>query len=347
MENNKIDDIRTDFKNKTFSEYQKSAVRKELLDCLYNKKVENSCYWAAEYICAGHYSDLWDIIIFFMSKYIHISNPKLPIYIFMRFELFLSIMKKGYADNILSMRNNEKIRKLFGECISILCFSKKTHSFETIKIKNNEEFNILNLSEKLKANSTNYATTILKTNDAKELFIPINEFAYNLNEKNNLDACYWFEWIVEYESISKKRKNIIVGERRTYAPDKYQKDIIWIIWDILILYSKELQDPLKEKIINALLQLFMIKYTDSTKKKRKYLVYFAISILIENIDINIDIIDNKESINIIIKKINNIYSQIKKNEVSPKTDYLFNGLDKNNLQKTIEKLEIMENLTNE
>ena len=65
----------------------------------------------------------------------------------------------------------------------------------------------------------------------------MNEFAYNLNERNSLDACYWFEWIIEYEYICKKKKINIMAERRTYAPPNHQKDIIWIIWDILILYT--------------------------------------------------------------------------------------------------------------
>ena len=61
---NSISDVRTDFKAITFSGYQKSQVRKELLNCIYSKKIENSCYWACEFICAGHYAELWDIIIY-------------------------------------------------------------------------------------------------------------------------------------------------------------------------------------------------------------------------------------------------------------------------------------------
>ncbi len=341
---NSISDIRTDFKAITFSGYQKSQVRKELLNCIYSKKIENSCYWACEFICAGHYAELWDIIIYYVSKYIHVGNPKLPIYIHMRFELFFKIMQNGYSTNILSMRNNDKIRKLFCECICVLCFSRKKHSIETIKIKTKEEFDLTNLAIKLKAPTTDYANAVLKHEDPKQLFIPINEFAYCLNQKNNTESCYWLEWILEYETICKKKKVTILAERRSYPPLAHQKDIIWIIWDILIMYSKSRKNQLMDKILDAILQLFMIKYTESMKRKRKHLIYYAITLLLEPIDWSIEIIEEKDEIDAIILKVNAIYIQLKKNEVAPKTDYLFNGLEKSNLDKTIEKLEMMDKL---
>jgi hypothetical protein len=210
------------------------------------------------------------------------------------------------------------------------------------------------MSERFKAPNVTYIESIIKEDDPKELIIPINELVYNLINKNIINVYYWFEWIIEYENICKKKKKKCACENRSFAPKGSTHDIIWIIWDILLYYGnpsittrtynisvESSNCDIKYKIITSLLDLFVIKYNNSVKKKRKYIIYFAFALLVETNSTNIAIITHPEKIEAIVSKIDSIYKEIKKNEVSPKTDYLFTNLNKSNMEKTIEKIELL------
>ena len=116
-----INDVRDNFNKISFSGYQKSKVKLELLKCLENSKVENSCYWSAELICAGHYIDLWELIINYSCKNINLGNPKLAIYLELRYNSFKNLIN-SYNSRELQLRNNETIRNLFCEIICVLIF---------------------------------------------------------------------------------------------------------------------------------------------------------------------------------------------------------------------------------
>ena len=346
MNENEISDKRSikDFKGITFSKYKKSDAKKELLNNMSNGKIEPACYWAAEFICAGHYADIWEIIILFCSKHIHLGNPKLPIYLDLRLDHFKQILNGGYQENIIKMRNNNKIRKLFGEIISVLCLSKKKNTFDNIKISK-DDFNITKITYNLKADSTQYATKIFKKEDPTELFIGTNEFFWNIlkEQKNSSLACWWLEWILGFEDICKKENKKYSAARRSNMPvdGNFQKDVIWIIWECL-LYEANNRSKGLHKIVTAMLNIFCLRYKPGVRKRRKYLIYFAINLLTEPLDNNIPIIKNEKMVENITSKINIIYKQIKKNEIRPDTDYLFNNsITNNNLEKTIDKLEKM------
>ena len=341
-----INDIRTisEFKGESFSKYKKTDVRKELLNSMLNNKIENACNWSSELICAGQFLDLWDIILTFLGKHIHLANPKLAIYLEMRYEKFKNIISSGYGDDLLRLRNNPTIRSMFAEIICIVCSSNKKHSFQGIKINKQEEYDIIHMSNKLKAPSVTNAQTFYRKDDPKELFIAINEFAYHISSDSNngLQACFWLEWIMEFQSICIKKKEKCLCERRSNIPvdDKFQMDPIWVLWEIILDNSKNI-DNIKMKILNSILKLYCLKYTPSVKKKRRYLIYYAISILTEKYDTKIEIIKDKELVETVVKKINSVYKQIKKNEIGPKVDYLMTDIRKSSLEKTIDKLQMI------
>ncbi len=98
-----------EFKSVTFSGYKRSDVKKHLLTQLFNANLEQSLNWTAELICCGAFMELWEIILLFLSKYIHLGNPKIPIYIELRFNNFKHIVTNGYIGNELQLRNNNKL----------------------------------------------------------------------------------------------------------------------------------------------------------------------------------------------------------------------------------------------
>ena len=328
-----INDIREprDFKGESISKYKKTDVRNQIIQSMIRGKIEPACYWSAELICAGHFMDLWECILHYTGKHIHLGNPKIIPYLELRFEGFRNIIKQGHHLNELQLRNNTNIRKLFAEVIAILTYSNRKHSFESIKIDRVEEFDMTQMTERLKAPTMRYAETIFLKEDPKEL--------------NMVNACYWVEWIIEFDLICKKRKKSCLCQKRLATPveNKYQRDIIWLIWDALHQYSEQIENPFIKKLMESLMTIFCIKYTTGACKKRRYLLYFAVALLTEPVPTDIELVSKTELVRNIVEKIGEIYKQIKKNEQSPGTDYLFNNLEKaTNFEKSIRKLEIME-----
>jgi hypothetical protein len=347
-----INDTRTcaQFKTFSFSRFKKTLVCDKIIENMQKKKIEPACYWAAELICAGHYADLWQIILEYMGKHIHLGNPKIAKYVEMRYTAFRNIVNQGHYVSELHLRNNSTIRKIFAEIIVVLTLSNKKHSFELIRINRVEEFEIETMKNRLIAPSTTFVESLFRKNDPKEMVIPINEFAYNISQEkhNMLNACYWLEWTIDFDALCRKRKQPLFCERRkesTNVENKFQCDVIWIVWEALVNQSHINENPFIESLVQSLLVLFSIKYTTSSCKKHRYLIYFAISLLTEPVPTNIELITDKSMIEIVVNKIDEVYEQIKENEESPNTEYLFANLEKQvDLEKSIRKIEIMNSM---
>jgi len=344
MDQNKINDKRLiqEFKGITFSGFKKTEGKREFLNNILEGKIEGSNYWCAELVCCGAFMDIWEIILTVTCKHIYISNLKIPMYLEKRFNTFKELVNNGYMDNELALRNNDKIREIFAEIISVLTLSNKRNIISRSKL-HKDIFDVTNLQAKLKANHLNYSDDCFSNNDPKELQIAVNELCFNIQAKNLLQCSFWLEWIIEFECRCNKKKIKCEADTRTFAPviSKYQKDIIWIVWDCLLKYSKK-QETYKYKLINTLMNLFSIRYSSGTKKKRIYLLYYAIIILVETLPIKKQkLVEDSTILQKIKEKINLIYKQIKKNEITPNTDYLFKGLNENNLEKSLSKIEQM------
>ena len=65
--NTDINDIRTapQFRGYSFSKFKKTEVKNQMVENMRKAKVEPAIYWCAELVCAGHYLDVWEIIMSF------------------------------------------------------------------------------------------------------------------------------------------------------------------------------------------------------------------------------------------------------------------------------------------
>jgi hypothetical protein len=350
MSNCEINDMREpkDFKGVTFSSFKKVDVQKELLNNLELGKIEPACYWGSELICSGHFMDLWEILILYYSKHIHLANPKIAIYLELRINNFKEIVNNGYQSYELGLRNNLKIRNLFCEIIYILCVSNKKHKYETVKVLK-PELDLNNLVDKLQATNTNFVKIFL-SDDPKDIFIAINELSYHLSKesKNIIAACYWIEWIIEYDCMKKSKKQVCKCERRTYnVNSKFQQNIIWMIWDVFFEEANE-KSKIIQKTIRSLLNIYTLKYTPSVNRKRKFILYFIVSLLCDTVLIENLILkeDQKTKLSNVLSNLDLIFEQIKKNEISPQTGYLFKDVKKKNLENTIKKIEALNSFEN-
>lgn len=346
-----IVDIRKskDFQNLTFSKFKRSEVLKELLKNLINSKIEDSCYWSIELICSGHFKYLWEVFVEFYTTYIHMGNVKISIYLERIHQQFTQIIKQGYQHDILSLRNHPKIRLMFGELICILCSAKKKHCFSLIKLER-MDYDWIHLKEHLKAPNTDFVKHILLQDDPQSLLMPLNEFAYHIHQsnKNTMEACYWVEWIIGFDAFCQPK---LKCERRCFAPvePNHQMEIIWIIWGALLHEAKtRTQTPLLYQIMRSLLYLFGMYYTTNSVKKRKTIIYFAIGILCDPLEMDecirimpldkIDIMDRMKH------NIDYIYRQLKHNEEAPDMNYLMEDNKTNRLNKMLNQLDKLDQI---
>ena len=302
-----ISDSRTHFKTHTFSNFKKSKVMKELENCIYYQKKEEAFYWTGELICSGYILELWNLFLYVMCKYIHINNPRLPLYIDKKFNEFKDISNQ--LKNDLDIRNQPEVRTLLFSITLLLCESKRDMILEDLHFI----FKFENIFTNLKAPNVDFIKPYFREGDPKEIYIPLNECAYHLIEtKNRMDIFYWIDWMIQYDEQCIKKKKPLACVSRDFVPVK-SNNIIWILFELFISF----QEPtILYKIIESLMKLFSIKYTSSTNKKRKHILNLCVLLIIhDSVDFATKIIENTSVFIPIQENINLIFEQIKKNEI--------------------------------
>ena len=332
-----INDTRTKFKTTSFSNFKKTELCKKLQNSIYYNRREEAFFWTCELLCSNMLLEIWDTYFILMSKYIHIDNPRLPLYIEKKYSEFREII--GEDDTIKNIQNNKKLRVIFCSITTVLSCSEKITILD--HLQNKFEFKLESLYNNLKAPRTTFVELVYKKGDPVEYLIPFNEFIYHLTEtKTKVEIIYWLNWIIEYDVLCrKKKKNIGCVSREIYRNNRkpLETNIIWIIWDtIFVVINREKISQNIDSIVKSIFNLFVVRYSVSTNKKRISLICHAIELLLLHKEVkhNTPILKNNEELTNLDTNINVVMEQIKKNEI--KTPPVENNVNK--------KMNIYENI---
>ena len=371
-----INDVRaaTEFRMQTFSNFKKTDAKKELLIQMLSGNIERANYWCAEFVCAGSFHDLWDAMVMFTSKYINLANPKLATYLYLRYIQFQEIVNQRHYIREIDLRNNEQVRKIFSEIVSTLTVSdksarpfdfKQSHQHvptavdtpDTPDTPDTQKYNILtDLSGHIEAQSLDHANAVMLDEDPREIFVAVNELGYHLSspgqQRNLSKALFWIEWLIEFDLVCRRMKKPCRGHYRDLPlllDNSHKRDIIWVVWECLVRATEYRECHLKKNLL-ALQNLFSINFTHSSPKKKKATIYFALTLVMQDAKsstaaavTDLIAVDKKPVVKRARDNVELIYREVKKNEVSPRTEYLFRNLrtEKTDFQKTIEKMHIL------
>lgn len=285
------------YHSKTYGGYKKNDVINIFQNSLINNKLEESCKWFIELNITGYNDEIWIEIIYIITNYINISNLKIIEYIYKKFNTFYKIYNLLNKKQKIHVRNNQEIRNLLSDVVSIVCLSNKKNLFNNKILPkiNIYDFEKKNLKNKIKSTNLDLILEYTDNNDDNYIKIAINEIAYHLRmTKDYHQLLYWYFWIKKSILEKKKRNQLVTLKTRniTNINIKYLNHWIWFLWDIIINEINFRNEPFKKNIIEYLFIFYKFNFKPSYFKKKESIILFIFYILTHELNLNLNLINN-------------------------------------------------------
>lgn len=305
------------FKTETYSKYKKTDVITALQKALITGNFEESCHWSMELLISGQVSEVWLKLINVLAKNINISNPYLPAFFYSRYNRFIHINRVYSEDNTnLEIRNNQMVRNLLAEVITLISLSDKKAINTQHKITSND-FHIDFFKSQLVFSDNNIVDDMIKDDDPPEIRLVANELAFALQTLNYNKCSYWVNWLFEWEKANSKHSNkfqCAIREKK-YIKPQFCSDFVWIIWDILFNEVNARPDSkLLYSQIEALYEMYCFEFSPTNKRKKMNLIFAACAFLTAKVEWNIPVTKHYPVVVQAAANINLIFISFKKLE---------------------------------
>jgi hypothetical protein len=283
-----------DLKQVSISGYKKSDVCKAFQNSLINSKLEDSLRWVVELHSSGMNAKIWELLYNIYLQYIHINNPHFYLYFIKRRNDYFRLVQSYPDHHEIFSRNDQSIRNIYAELVSIIVLSKKTPLFNAKSIPKLSEkllYDKMELKKRMMGLPIHQIYSYVDTNDPSEIKLGLNEIYSNIyNQKGNFPLfAFWIMWLERISAYKKKSQNnaeislfethlefkciptVIEGVK-----EEYQTHWVWKIWKFIIDFKSKVQLSKEvHEFINAAFQDFVDDFKPAQYGRKKYLIYLS------------------------------------------------------------------------
>ena len=310
--------VNKDLKSSTLTGYKRIDVIKAMSKAIINSNLEEACRWSIELHVSGYTDYIFNELFITYINNININNPYYFFYFIRRKKYYYELIKDIPNKIKIFSRNNQEIRNLINELVSILVYSKKNNLFQTKGLPKipTYAFEYKYVQQKVISNNMHNIMRYLDDRDLTEIKIALNEIINIIysGKKTFLKIVFWYIWLKKFIKIYKKTNlNREISKRYEIdeIDEKYKNDWIWSLWNIILDFIKNRNKLIKQYISKLYLE-YKNNYKGYEKTDKNSIIMYVLYILTTNINFNINIRQNEKAIIQSNCLLNSIYLTIEK-----------------------------------
>ena len=261
----------------TISGFRKSDVTHALEMAIAKDDLEAACRWSVELHASGQMDLFWDTIFTITCKYINIANPNMYLLIWSRYQKYKSFNNWVQKKYHYELRNNQEMRNLVVEIVSVITLSKKNKLLLHPPPIYDSDFHHKIIKDHCVSEDFNEIQRFVSDeNDAEEIILAMNEILNVLRFNMNTSAIYWYHWLDRLTILKRKENRILKCQSRkiNQIKESYWTDWVWILWNILLEQSK--LTPTIEKHVRVLYNFYKHNFTSATRRHKHVIISTAI-----------------------------------------------------------------------
>ena len=279
----------------SYTGYTKSAVLSQWQKCLQKQQYEEACHWTAELDASGWQADVWQKLILYASKNVHVHCPKLPLLMarnYAYYQLYLTKHTKFIDKPKYQLRNHPQLQQNLCQLIGLVTLSSKgpVYTLPQIDVSKVNDVDLV---------VGTHAWLMPHKSDAdnQNVLRMLSTMLCHVENRCTHKMFYWLSVLVEYDKHQKKNKTpITMAGRKPLLPDDsaYRHvyleganatDWVWLLWRGLAQGAMAFSKP--QECINtlkALCYLFALDYTTSKRNTRMPLLLHALQLVCAEVD---------------------------------------------------------------